>query len=713
MKPQVKRRFFADDGGFSTVGMVLALLISVSLVLGATQVYRIRSVSADIQNVADACALAAQNQVASFYLVAQVCDCAVFSMSFAGTATVGLGIVAACIPPAESLSVKLVEAGKRILDARTRFARSCSEGLNRLQTLLPLFAAIDAASLAQANSTAYANYHAIAVLAPFQGEDLAAPDTSESDSLVESVENDRDAIASAAQRAEEARRAASGHKHAAFMADCGADPGYCMYERASTLVGLGGQDNPCYRSADAWSFSVAMNRARAYYWQRYLSEAPASDAVDEMVRSAARMRFYAYAVDALAEGYVYETDETFNAFFPLLPRNTDEMRSTRLYTEAVWPVTEHDNGDLVMHGFDGCPAAAEGTYAGVGSLAQMEEEGFAHCGVCGFAASSVGKVAAASTSIDNGFEYHYQIVAREAALYQQEHAKATELEQAARGPAQRLFDKLKELFSAAKNSRIAVQPPGRIGAIAVVYETGGYSASDVVPNSLVASTAPLGARVAISAATLAHDDSDEAETVISSLLDGVLAEVAAASVVDAAFDLWSSLLVSYTRSTHALTSGVASALDSLPFVGGLGLGAWASGKLTGIIEDAGLAPPDVVSRKPVVVNTYHVASAEGGTFCRGLVSAKQAVSQAYGGIASDPLSALVGIAGGRLLASYESWDATFVIARIELFGEGGVSIPLEITLPPAIKEAGQGVIERALDMLLATTGELVEVRRWE
>ena len=74
------RPFFEDDGGFSTVGMVLALLISVSLLIGATQVYKLRSVAADVQNVADACALAAEKQVASFCIVAQVCDSAVLSL---------------------------------------------------------------------------------------------------------------------------------------------------------------------------------------------------------------------------------------------------------------------------------------------------------------------------------------------------------------------------------------------------------------------------------------------------------------------------------------------------------------------------------------------------------------------------------------------------------------------------------------------------------
>ena len=100
-----RRPFYKDDGGFSTVGMVLALLISVSLVLGATQVYRIRSESATVQNVADMCALAAEKQVASFYLVAQLCDCVVLSMSLLGLSSIGLGVVAGLPPPVGAVVV--------------------------------------------------------------------------------------------------------------------------------------------------------------------------------------------------------------------------------------------------------------------------------------------------------------------------------------------------------------------------------------------------------------------------------------------------------------------------------------------------------------------------------------------------------------------------------------------------------------------------------
>ena len=72
--------FWAEEG-FSTVGMVLALLISISLIFTAARVYEINSCSSRVQEVADAAALAAENTVGEFYLVAGICDAVLLSLS--------------------------------------------------------------------------------------------------------------------------------------------------------------------------------------------------------------------------------------------------------------------------------------------------------------------------------------------------------------------------------------------------------------------------------------------------------------------------------------------------------------------------------------------------------------------------------------------------------------------------------------------------------
>ena len=58
---------FHDEEGMTTVGMVLALLVTLALVFSAGQAYRVGSASSEVQNVADAAALAAQNEVGEFW----------------------------------------------------------------------------------------------------------------------------------------------------------------------------------------------------------------------------------------------------------------------------------------------------------------------------------------------------------------------------------------------------------------------------------------------------------------------------------------------------------------------------------------------------------------------------------------------------------------------------------------------------------------------
>ncbi|MBO3282397.1 hypothetical protein, partial [Intestinimonas butyriciproducens] len=72
------------------------------------------------------------------------------------------------------------------------------------------------------------------------------------------------------------------------------------------LAGMSGSENPLFRSVDAWSFSVALKRAQAYYPRRLAVEAPADGSVEEQARSALRKRFYAFAADEVGRGYVHE-----------------------------------------------------------------------------------------------------------------------------------------------------------------------------------------------------------------------------------------------------------------------------------------------------------------------------------------------------------------------------------------------------------------------
>ena len=92
------RELFRDERGFTTTSMVLSLLITLSLVFTAAQVYRIGSASAEVQDVADAAALAAETQISEFMIIARFCDAIVLSLSLTGLAVTGLGLVALCTP---------------------------------------------------------------------------------------------------------------------------------------------------------------------------------------------------------------------------------------------------------------------------------------------------------------------------------------------------------------------------------------------------------------------------------------------------------------------------------------------------------------------------------------------------------------------------------------------------------------------------------------
>ena len=102
----------AGDGrGFSTAGMAIAMLVTLSLVFTGAQVYRVQSAAADTQEVADAAALAADNVVAEYYLVARICDAVVLSLTVTGIVVMGLGKAALCTPVSAGVGAKLLRVG--------------------------------------------------------------------------------------------------------------------------------------------------------------------------------------------------------------------------------------------------------------------------------------------------------------------------------------------------------------------------------------------------------------------------------------------------------------------------------------------------------------------------------------------------------------------------------------------------------------------------
>ncbi len=262
------------------------------------------------------------------------------------------------------------------------------------------------------------------------------------------------------------------------------------------------------------------------------------------------------------------------------------MRGTALYTEAVYPTTVDGSGNLVVHAWPGCPGA--GGAAGAASIAQMEAGGNAPCPACGFTAASMGKVAAASTSIENGFEYHYEAVAQAAEEYQRARAKLGPLTAEVKGRAGGLLDRCRDVLGRAGGMRIDAAPPGRFGVVAFVANTAAAAASTGFASGYVHEAGSLGARAAVSAATLLAEPSDEGRNVVSSLLDG-LRETGGAAVgaLGVVLDCWSGASGSLPGRAGGLGGGGGHGVDALPLPGASGFGTWAAGALQAAVGGAG------------------------------------------------------------------------------------------------------------------------------
>lgn len=700
----------SDEGGLSTAGVVIALLVTLSMVFTGAQVYRVQSAAADIQEVADACALAADNVVAEYYLVARVCDAVVLSLSLTGIAVVGMGVAALCTPVSAKAGVSLLEAGKKVLKARDAFAQEAARGLDRLQKALPFLAAAAAARVAAANRDAAGNpYLGFALACPAQGDDVSAGETGAADSLLDGLDDAAGELQRAGEDAEGAAQQAKEAKERAYHADCGADPGYCMYERAGALSDLSGEANPYFSSVETWGFSVALDRAKAYYPRRLALEAPQGASIDEQANSALRKRFYRYAANAIGTGCVSETDDSFDAYFPLLPKNTAEMRSTELFSEAVYPVTVNEAGEFEMHAWEGCPRAAGAT--GAGSLAQREAGQYVTCPACRFTASSLGNVAAASSSIPNGFEYHYRIVAAAAGEYEEAKRKMEPKARKVRRLAGSLLEDAVEALKGMAAQRIAVAPPGRLGVVALVASTGEVPADTGFASSFVGGAGALGTRVAVSGATLVSDAPEQGRSVIASALDGLRerGDIPMVGVLDQVMDVWSAMLFAYSEGQSRIGEGI-DALDSrLSLDSESRLGLWSSQEFEGLMESLGLQPAKLDAPKPVLVNSGRVLAADGGGFSARLMGVKRAASGLRGG---NVLEGAVNAVEDRAIAGIQGIGDELTIAEIQLAGEGSPSLPVTIAIPDSARGGAVDLVSSAAERLRGLAGSITGERQW-
>lgn len=282
--------------------------------------------------------------------------------------------------------------------------------------------------------------------------------------------------------------------------------------------------------------------------------------------------------------------------------------------------------------------------------------------------SQMGKVAAASTSIENGFEHHWRLVVEAAGDYVAARADLAEAERSVReladGGAQTFAEAVRQLSV----RRPSLCPPGAWGCVAVVAR--GESA--VTPSELTSAFVSSGrtpAGAAVSAAALAPDGATADNNVLSSFFDG-LADSGSlvVGVADGVLGLWGRLLVGYGSLATSVSSTVGEFLGNLDGVFGGTVGSWLADRLGETISLLGIQPADMRLRKPVTVNSQDVldkGGLEGTGTVRTLVEALP-----ESGSVMDYARALG-------IWTADEYGPTITVANLEIPGTD-ISIPLTV-----------------------------------
>lgn len=636
---------FIEDGAYTTLSSAVVILVVLTLLFSSTAAIWSMSRAGDTQVAADSGALAGANVVSSYHTAATVVDASILSLGLAGFATIGTGLVAILIPGAEPVAGNMVDTGIEIIKTRNKFAKSASEGLQKIETALPYLIAARATQAVSAQDTDSVTY---------TGTALAVPRTSESDfAALKGSEISTDTIK-----------------------DTSDD-----LERAKSLTDLSGAQNPHYASSVTWEPQVALDRAKAYYRQRLANEKPLGEGPEKQADSAARKVFFAYASEEVERAYITEKDGKVSAHTPFLPRNPDEARATELYTDACWPTSEVDKVTYLHYGTD-CPNYKKGKPGGLASVADFD--GHETCSECHFGVSSLGYVAIATTSVERGFEYHFDKFKEALEDYVECRNKEFELERQTEDEADRAGNAFDQAIKALSGERPRIAPPGRNGVVAFAV-SGDITSPDQL-NSSFNTAVRLGDRGAISAAVLAPDDATAQNNVLSRFFSTLKERSGGvAGVLDGVMDVWGRLLVGY--------GDIQGSADELmdEMIKGLGGGSGALGSIASWLGDTvsasvaalGLEPCDLRLRKPVLTDSANVIKSPGSDIA--------GLSQAQDKLRSIPL----GVTDPKALCEALEYQVertisgtVFTLAEIPL--PGGGSIPLTVDVATLVGALGGG-----------------------
>ena len=677
---------FIEDGAYTTLSSAVVILVVLTLLFSSTAAIWSMSRAGDTQAAADSGALAGANVVASYHTAATVVDASILSLGLAGFATIGTGLVAILIPGAELAAGDMVDTGIEIIKTRNKFAKSASKGLQKIETALPYLVAARATQAVSAQDTEGATYTGTALAVPRTSEsDFVALEGSEiSTDVIKDTSKDLERAVDELQKASEETAKA---KERAWLADCGgSDPASvgscsCMWERARSLAKLSDIENPHYASSVTWEPQVALDRAKAYYRLRLANEAPQGSSVETKAESAARKAFYTYASAEANRAYITEDGDRTTSYIPLLPRNTDEVRATELYTDAAWPTSTND-GKTYLHYGTSCPNYKKGTPGGLASVAAYD--GQDKCNRCHFGVSSLGAVAAPSTSIENGFEYHFDRFKDALEDYAECRNKELELVRQTEDEADRAGNAFDEAIKALSGERPRIAPPGRNGVVALAV-SGAISSPDEL-NSSFNTTVRLGDRGAISAAVLAPDDATAQNNVLSRFFSTLEERSGGVvGVLDGVMDVWGRLLVGYGDIQGSADELMDEMIDDLG--GGSGalssIASWLGDTVSASVAALGLEPCDLRLRKPVLTDTANVIKSPGSDIT--------GLSNAQDKLRSIPL----GVTDPKALCEALEYQVertisgtVFTLAEIPL--PGGGSIPLTVDVATLAGALGGG-----------------------
>ena len=677
---------FIEDGAYTTLSSAVVILVVLTLLFSSTAAIWSMSRAGDTQAAADSGALAGANVVSSYHTAATVVDASILSLGLAGFATIGTGLVAILISGAELAAGDMVDTGIEIIKTRNKFAKSASKGLQKIETALPYLVAARATQAVSAQDTEGATYTGTALAVPRTSEsDFVALEGSEiSTDVIKDTSKDLERAADELQKASEETAKA---KERAWLADCGgSDPASvgscsCMWERARSLAKLSDIENPHYASSVTWEPQVALDRAKAYYRLRLANEAPQGSSVETKAESAARKAFYTYASAEVNRAYITEDGDRTTSYIPLLPRNTDEVRATELYTDAAWPTSTND-GKTYLHYGTSCPNYKKGTPGGLASVAAYD--GQDKCNRCHFGVSSLGAVAAPSTSIENGFEYHFDRFKGALEDYVECRNKELELMRQTEDEADRAGNAFDEAIKALSGERPRIAPPGRNGVVALAV-SGAISSPDEL-NSSFNTTVRLGDRGAISAAVLAPDDATAQNNVLSRFFSTLEERSGGVvGVLDGVMDVWGRLLVGYGDIQGSADELMDEMIDGLG--GGSGalgsIASWLGDTVSASVAALGLEPCDLRLRKPVLTDTANVIKSPGSDIT--------GLSKVQDKLRSIPL----GVTDPKALCEALEYQVertisgtVFTLAEIPL--PGGGSIPLTVDVATLAGALGGG-----------------------